>query len=140
MLCETVDHHRRVAELAVTLLEQLHRKADRWAVAFAADWERDLQATTPTRTGQMRDRTTVRAEGRTVTATVDTEYAHIVAYGAAPHVIEARPGGMLAFPNQAGEIIYRRSVNHPGTQPNPWWANSIDQIPQRAQQVWDRLG
>lgn len=106
---------------------------------MANDWETELQSTSPAKSGRMRDRTTVRAEGRTITATVDTEYAHIVAYGASAHVIEARPGGALRFPNQAGEIIYRRSVNHPGTPPNPWWTNAIDRLPQTGQRVWDSL-
>lgn len=137
MLCQTVHHPRH---LTVTLLEQLRSKADRWCVAMADDWERQLQSTSPRRTGRMRGQTSVRAEGRTIAAQVDTDYAHIVAYGAGPHTITARPGGMLAFPNQAGETIYRRSVNHPGTPPNSWWTDAIDRIPQVGQRIWDALG
>lgn len=124
----------------MTLETQLRSKADRWASAMADDWERELKSTGPVKTSRMRDQTTARAEGRTVTATVDTDYAHIVAFGAGPHVIEARPGGALAFPNQAGEIIYRRSVNHPGTPPNPWWTEAIERLPQASQRIWDSLG
>jgi hypothetical protein len=62
----------------------------------------------------------------------------MVAFGARPHTIEARPGGMLAFPNAAGETIYRRSVNHPGiARPNPWWTDAIGRVPEMAQRAWD---
>lgn len=42
--------------------------------------------------------------------------------GTAPHVIKPkRPGGVLRFWwGRVGAIVYRRSVRHPGTKPNPY--------------------
>lgn len=39
--------------------------------------------------------------------------------GTRPHVIEAKAGGTLRF-QVAGETVFRRRVNHPGTSPRPF--------------------
>ena len=136
MLCQTVHHHR---DLTVTLTQQLNRKADAWAAAMANIWETELRRTGPEDTGQLIANTVGTAQGHTATVTIDTPYAHMVAYGARPHTITARPGGYLVFPNTAGEIIYRKSVEHPGQQPNPWWTNAIDRVPEMSQRAWNSL-
>lgn len=146
MLCETVHPHRHlpvlacVAGFAVTLEAQLARKTAAWAAVMAQEWEQQLKRTGPSKSGEMNNRTTSSSTRNTATVTVDTDYAHIVAYGASPHQIVARPGGMLAFPNQAGQTIYRRSVNHPGVQrPNRWWVDAIEMVPEMAQRAWNAV-
>jgi hypothetical protein len=47
-------------------------------------------------------------------------YAHMVLGGTKPHVIKARPRGVLRF---AG-VVYR-SVQHPGSRPNPFVERAI---------------
>ena len=78
----------------------LIRKTSQAAQLTASDWESRLRRETPTDTGNMRQRTTVRARttatGATILAKVDTPYAHIVAGGQRPHLItEAKPGKFL---------------------------------------------
>lgn len=46
------------------------------------------------------------------------DYAPPVEFGSEPHVITA-DDGYLRFEGQDGEIIYRKSVNHPGTEAQP---------------------
>jgi hypothetical protein len=47
-------------------------------------------------------------------------YARFVLEGTRPHTITARrPGGMLRFEGRGGPV-FRRSVRHPGTRPNPF--------------------
>jgi len=59
--------------------------------------------------------------GETTTRYVgsNVEYAPVLEYGSAPHTITGNP--YLYFENQQGQLIRKRSVNHPGTQPYPHW-------------------
>jgi len=45
--------------------------------------------------------------------------AHFLEYGTRPHLIVARNGVALRFMVN-GAVIFRRSVNHPGTSPRPF--------------------
>lgn len=88
----------------------------------------------------MRSHTTVTsrptAAGTRIEAKVDTRYAHIVAKGQRPHVITARPGGVLAF-RSGGQLRFARSVNHPGAQPRTWWDDALRDLPDMLQRSWD---
>jgi len=46
------------------------------------------------------------------------DYGPDVEYGTDPHVISA-DDGFLYFENQEGQLIRKRSVNHPGTEAQP---------------------
>lgn len=122
---------------------ELAQRARIFGRTLANEWERDLKRTNPVDTGNMRDRTTVRdqasARGVTVTATVDTDYAVYVSEGTRPHVIAARNAQALRF-TWNGRVVYFKSVNHPGTRPNPWWTDSIDRLPGLSARVWRAIG
>lgn len=45
--------------------------------------------------------------------------------GSNPHKIEAAPGGVLAFPDEAGNTVFTVRVNHPGFEPIPHVRQSI---------------
>jgi len=45
------------------------------------------------------------------------KYAAAIDRGARPHVIRARSGGMLAFRGRDGQMVFRKSVHHPGNKP-----------------------
>lgn len=104
-----------------------------------SEWESDLKRTSPVDTGNMRQKTTVRDRPGTIEATVDTDYAQFVSEGTAPHKITARrPGGALRF-QWRGQTVIVRSVNHPGTQPNPWFTDSVKRLPSVMQRIWGSL-
>ena len=50
---------------------------------------------------------------------MDGFYGPFVEFGTRPHQIKARPGKALAFQG-AGGMVFRRSVNHPGSRPRPY--------------------
>jgi hypothetical protein len=54
-------------------------------------------------------------------------YSLFVHDGTAPHVIDARPGGVLAFESH-GQIMFATSVNHPGTAPRPFLRSALEQL------------
>lgn len=47
------------------------------------------------------------------------EYAPDVEFGTAPHKIEAKNSGSLAF-KKDGKMVFAKSVNHPGTPAQPF--------------------
>lgn len=47
------------------------------------------------------------------------DYAEAVEKGTSPHTITA-DDGYLRFTGQNGETVFRKSVQHPGTDPNPF--------------------
>lgn len=132
-------------------LDQLRRELDQKARivgrTLATSWESELRRTSPVDTGQMRSRTKVRDEvngglgGRVnsikIVAVVDTDYAQMVSSGTRPHVIRAR-GKALRF-QWHGKTVYFKKVNHPGTRPNPWFTDSVRDLPRRVQEIWNRL-
>jgi hypothetical protein len=54
------------------------------------------------------------------------EYAPPLEYGASPHVIEGNP--LLYFENEEGQLISKRSVKHPGNDPNPHWRPAVNEV------------
>lgn len=54
----------------------------------------------------------------TLVIRVPKKYAAIHEYGGRtrPHVIRARRGGVLRFVMPGGEVVFARSVNHPGSK------------------------
>jgi hypothetical protein len=52
-------------------------------------------------------------------------YAGCVETGTRPHVINAKNGKALKIPG-AGGFVFRRSVNHPGSRPFPYFYADAD--------------
>lgn len=126
------------------LRREVRQRGERIARASAVQLQGELRQTSPKVTGLLRKQTTVRliSGGDTITleAVVDVPYAEPVIHGARPHVITARrPGGFLRFPGRGGVFVFRRSVNHPGNRPNPFWDNAVKRWPAMLQQAADRL-
>lgn len=100
---------------------------------------------TPVRTGRLRAANQFRVynAGFTVRGEVfnNTDYAAPVHNGARPRVIQARrPGGALRFRGSGGRVLFRHSVNWPGTRPRPWLATAMIQIAPRYGFVIDNAG
>ena len=63
----------------------------------------------------------------------------MVSTGTRPHEIRPRqPGGTLRF-QWHGKTVYFKKVNHPGTQANTWWTDSLRRISDMSQRAWNRL-
>ena len=53
------------------------------------------------------------------------DYASHVIFGTRPHRIVARNARVLRFETASGDIVFRRSVFHPGTQPNDFISRAV---------------
>jgi len=79
-----------------------------------------------TRTGQLEQSIGVRyLLGGGAEVYTNAEYAGCVETGTRPHVINAKNGKALKIPG-AGGFIFRRSVNHPGSRPFPYFYADAD--------------
>lgn len=54
------------------------------------------------------------------------EYGAAQEYGAEPHIIRAKDGGMLAFPGADGGMVFVKEVHHPGNAAQPYMGPSFD--------------
>lgn len=95
-----------------------------------------LKAETPVRTGRLRASTRgqVLYDGTNQVLSVrqgamtkeGAFYGRFVREGTEPHIIRPRrQGGVLAF-QYKGEMVFARSVKHPGTRANPYHIRTLD--------------
>lgn len=68
--------------------------------------------------------------GGAITAYVgtDVDYALFPEYGTKPHLIEAPPGGVLAWTDSGGETHFATRVHHPGTPATPYLRPALDDL------------
>lgn len=123
---------------------EIRQRAERMVRAANIQLQDELRRDSPKVTRKLEKGITVRVKtvGDVIAseAVANVPYAEPVILGARPHVIRARkPGGFLRFPDQGGVFIFRRSVNHPGNQPNPFWDKGIERWKLLLQQAADRL-
>ena len=93
--------------------------------------ERRLRETSPVKSGETRRQTRVVPRGPLRLETiVDTDYASYLRSGTAPHEIRPRTKKALAFFwEKAGANVVFTRVQHPGTDPNPWYNDALEQFP-----------
>lgn len=63
---------------------------------------------------------------------VDTPYASYMREGTRPHEIQPRRKKVLRFIID-GVVIFARRVQHPGTKPNNWYDQALDEFPRMIQ-------
>jgi len=83
-----------------------------------------IKATTKRRTGALEDK----LQGVMLSTTSGkffalAEHARYIDEGTPPHIIAAKGGRWLRF-EQAGTVMFRRVVRHPGTKPRPFVASA----------------
>lgn len=71
--------------------------------------------------------------------TSDAPYVHFVIDGTQPHTITPKNGEWLVF-NVGGDWVFARSVEHPGTAPNPFTERALDSTLAERQALITRAG
>lgn len=96
----------------------------------------------PVDTGRLRvsgDMRVSRGAGQVVgTVSFDADYALAVHEGTRPHIIRPRNARALRF-RVGGEIVYAKSVRHPGTRARPFLFEALSEIAGREGFVVTRL-
>jgi hypothetical protein len=101
-----------------------------WAIKVAAPVSKPA-APPAARPGALRDSVASRTESEagvmTITVFSTVPYAGYVIGGTAPHKIAARNAKALRWTDGSG-LHFARSVNHPGTKPNPFPERALSLI------------
>lgn len=113
-----VDFQRRMQTLAVRQLQDAPRRTGRMAGQInyrrmQSDFGRYLEG----------------AAGVNPGSGGQKGYAQIVSSGSRPHIIQARTAKALRFV-VAGQVVYTRRVQHPGTRPNPYLTRHLAEFVQ----------
>ena len=69
---------------------------------------------------------------------VAASYARVVVEGSAPHEIRPVNGGVLAF-MVAGKKVFTPIVHHPGTKPNPFMQNALEETQRKVDATFAEL-
>jgi HK97 gp10 family phage protein len=69
---------------------------------------------------------------------VAASYARVVVEGSAPHEIRPANGGVLAF-MIAGKMVFTPIVHHPGTKPNPFMQNALEEAQNKVDSTFAEL-
>jgi len=96
-----------------------YRMAETW-VNDTLDYIAAKKPFTP-RSGQLEQSIDWRPDGDGAVAFAAAEYAPFVEHGTRPHVIRPRPGRQALRFFSDGRAVIRRKVNHPGTEPRPFF-------------------
>ena len=65
-------------------------------------------------------------------------YARVVVEGSAPHEIRPVNSGVLAF-MIAGKMVFTPIVHHPGTKPNPFMQNALEEAQSKVDATFAEL-
>ena len=94
----------------------------------------------PYKTGLTANTITKQVNGLTAVIGPTTSYAPFIEFGTAPHIIQPRGSGCLAFTSKSGDMVFTRLVHHPGTRPNPFVQRTADivseGIPENFSDLW----
>lgn len=124
---------------SVNLTERVLGRTQIAVARAGATLESDLRVTAPRASGDLQNNTYVRPAGpRRLDILVGVDYATYVRDGTNPHFIFPSSRQYLAFqwpaaPQNMGRLpdgrVLARAVRHPGTDPNPWYNDALNQMP-----------
>lgn len=125
------------------LTEFRQRLRRRWETAVeraAPKLEESLVRAAPRDTGRLADSVEVTARGLSALVGVPVDYATFTTEGTQPHRIIPRNARVLAFawPKKGPGIFFFRSVNHPGTTGQPWYADQTSRWPNLVEEELNR--
>ena len=120
--------------------EEFQELLDKAMFAIAIRLQNELVLTAPVSGGRLRPSITVRPSNDGMGLIISmAEQGKFVEFGTNPHIIRAKPGKMLhwhktkgrtqhAHPHSksmAKDAIFAKEVKHPGTRPNPFIRNAL---------------
>ncbi len=100
--------------------ERLEKALPRIVIRF----QNELVLASPVDTGRLRNsiKVIVYEEGLIIFM---VDYGKFVEFGTPPHIIKPKDKEALKFKVKGGKPIFAKVVKHPGTRPNPFIRNTI---------------
>ena len=92
----------------------------------------------PVRTGYLASTVYKQVSDNEGVVGVAASYARVVVEGSAPHEIRPANGGVLAF-MIAGKMVFTPIAHHPGTKPNPFMQNALEEAQSKVDSTFAEL-
>ena len=117
--------------------EEIKRKIERFTDLLLKHTVERLTDKIPVRTGRMRESVYVEQHASGFKVGIGAPYAVFVEYGTAPHMIYPVHAKALRF-EVGGEIVFAKSVFHPGTQAQWIIHRTTNEIIQDIEMLWEQ--
>lgn len=104
-------------------MNELKKAIERALPRIAIRFQNELIIAAPVDTGRLRNSILVTSDGMTLTISI-VDYAFYVEFGTPPHIIKPKDKQSLKF-KVGGKEVFAKIVRHPGTRPNPFIRNTI---------------
>lgn len=89
---------------------------------------REAKLKCPVRTGRLRASIHTETEGYTIKVGTNVKYAPYIEYGTEPHEIKPKDKEALRWFDENDNPVFAKSVDHPGTQAQPFLRPAIDKV------------
>ncbi|MEM0010793.1 MAG: HK97 gp10 family phage protein [Candidatus Bathyarchaeia archaeon] len=100
--------------------------------------EQLMRGKAPVRTGTLRASITKRVGDKEAEVGPTVPYAVYVEFGARPHEIQPVHARALRF-EAAGRVVFAMRVQHPGTRPQPFIRETVDQVLTEIPGIYEQL-
>jgi hypothetical protein len=109
------------------LLQSPTGSVGRWVARKTVEVSEAAQRLAPVSTGELRSSIypVVHAGPLRGEVIAGAPYSLFVHEGTRPHTIEPNQANVLRFPSKAGEIVFARQVDHPGTRSRPFLSDAL---------------
>ena len=104
-------------------MNEIEERIEKALPRIAIRMQNELILAAPVDTGRLRNSIKVKATDEGIVIWM-VDYGKFVEFGTPPHIIEPDSKKALKFKIEGKELI-RKKVKHPGTRPNPFIRNTI---------------
>jgi HK97 gp10 family phage protein len=98
----------------------------------------DMMSRAPVRTGRLLGSIQKQSAGLSGSVGPTVPYAVYVEYGTLPHDIRPVNASVLAFA-VGGKMVFTPIVHHPGTRPNPFIEQTVEDVKAKIPELWQEL-
>ena len=105
-------------------MSEIEERLSRAIPRIARRMQNELVLASPVNTGRLRNSIKVESTNKGIVITI-VDYAMFVEFGTPPHLIKPKNKKSLKFKGDAGDV-FAKEVKHPGTRPNPFIRNTIN--------------
>ncbi len=104
--------------------EELQALLEKALFRISVRFQNELILTVPVDTGRLRNSIKVRSTEKGLIIWM-ADYGKFVEFGTNPHIIKPTEKKALKF-KSGGNVVFAKQVKHPGTRPNPFVRNAIN--------------
>ena len=107
-------------------MNEIEERLERALPEIAIRMQNELMLVAPVDTGRLKNSIKVKSTSEGLIIWM-VDYGKFVEFGTPPHIIKPTEKKALKFKvkKESGKIVFAKKVRHPGTRPNPFIRNTI---------------